>query len=102
MKYATIMIGNSSAGIREAPTFKIPVINIGTRQFGRLRSKNIIDCNYSKKSIENSIYKVFNDKKYKHEVSKCKNLYQGINTTNKIVSKIINKLNIGINIQKIL
>ena len=53
-----------------------------------------------KKSIENSIYKVFNDKKYKHEVSKCKNLYQGINTTNKIVSKIINKLNIGINIQK--
>ena len=28
MKYATIMIGNSSAGIREAPTFKIPVINI--------------------------------------------------------------------------
>ena len=65
-----------------------------------MRSKNIIDCNYSKKSIENSIYKVLNDKKYKHEVSKCKNLYQGINTTNKIVSKIINKLNIGINIQK--
>lgn len=100
MKFATIMIGNSSAGIREAPTFKIPVINIGTRQFGRLRSKNIIDCNYSKKSIENSIHKVLNDKKYKIKVNKCKNLYQGINTTNKIVSIIINKLNKEINIQK--
>ena len=101
MKYSKFMIGNSSAGIREAPSFKTPVINIGTRQFGRLRSKNIIDCNYSKKSIQNSISKVLNDKKFSLQVSKCKNLYQSKNTSKKIVNEILNQLKKGINIQKI-
>ena len=100
MKYAKFMIGNSSAGIREAPTFKVPVINIGTRQYGRLRSKNIIDCNYTKKSIENSIFKVFNDKNFKTQTKKCKNLYQSKNTSKKIVSEILIQLESGINIQK--
>lgn len=100
MKYAKFMIGNSSAGIREAPTFKVPVINIGTRQYGRLRSKNIIDCNYTKKSIENSIFKVFNDKKFKIQTNKCKNLYQSKNTSKKIVSEILRQIKTGINIQK--
>ena len=100
MKYAKFMIGNSSAGIREAPTFKIPVINIGTRQSGRLRSKNIIDCNYSKKSIENSIFMVLNDKKFKIQNNKCKNLYQSKNTSKKIVLEILRQIKKGINIQK--
>ena len=43
MKHASFMLGNSSAGIREAPSFNLPVINIGTRQNGRLRAKNVID-----------------------------------------------------------
>ena len=101
MKYSKFMIGNSSAGIREAPTFKIPVINIGSRQFGRLRSKNIIDCNYSKKSIKNSILRVLSDKKFLLQVKKCKNLYQSKNTSKKIVQEILNQLKRGVNIQKI-
>jgi len=44
MKYTSAMVGNSSSGIIEAPCFRIPVINIGTRQKGRIRAKNIIDC----------------------------------------------------------
>ena len=42
------VVGNSSSGIHEASSFLKPVINIGTRQNGRLRSKNIIDVTYNK------------------------------------------------------
>jgi UDP-hydrolysing UDP-N-acetyl-D-glucosamine 2-epimerase len=47
MKYSAAMIGNSSSGIIEAPSFALPVVNIGLRQAGRVRGKNVIDveCN---------------------------------------------------------
>ena len=43
MSKCKFMIGNSSSGIREAEIYKIPVINIGTRQNGRERNINVID-----------------------------------------------------------
>jgi UDP-N-acetylglucosamine 2-epimerase (non-hydrolysing)/GDP/UDP-N,N'-diacetylbacillosamine 2-epimerase (hydrolysing) len=43
LKHADLMVGNSSSGIIEAPSFKLPVVNIGDRQAGRIRSENIID-----------------------------------------------------------
>ena len=43
MSYAGAMIGNSSSGIIEAPSFRLPVVNIGDRQRGRLRARNVID-----------------------------------------------------------
>ena len=52
------------------------------------------------KSIENSIFKVFNDKKFKIQTKQCKNLYQSKNTSKKIVSEILIQLEKGINIQK--
>lgn len=100
LKYSKFMIGNSSAGIREAPTFKTPVINIGTRQFGRLRSKNIIDCDYDSDSINNSIQKIIYNKKFKKVLKKTKNLYEGKNTSENILKKIENILKKGISIQK--
>lgn len=47
MKYADMMIGNTSSGIIEAASFKIPVINIGDRQKGRLQNKNVINSTIS-------------------------------------------------------
>jgi GDP/UDP-N,N'-diacetylbacillosamine 2-epimerase (hydrolysing) len=44
MKYATAVIGNSSSGIVETPSFKIPTVNIGDRQKGRVKAESIIDC----------------------------------------------------------
>lgn len=55
LKYADIMIGNSSSGILEAPYFDLPVINIGNRQKGRIRFKNIIDVECSAEAIINAI-----------------------------------------------
>ncbi len=51
MAQAIAMVGNSSSGIIEAPSFKLPVVNIGTRQHGRIRAKNVIDVGYRKDEI---------------------------------------------------
>ena len=49
------VVGNSSSGLGEAPTFKIGTINIGDRQKGRLKAKSVIDCVPTKKSIKMAI-----------------------------------------------
>lgn len=55
MRYAAVVVGNSSSGIIEAPSFGVPVVNIGTRQKGRLRAKNVIDVGYDKEEIKAAI-----------------------------------------------
>ena len=55
LKNCTFLIGNSSSGILEAPSFKVPVINIGNRQRGRPQAKNIINADYTIKSIQEAI-----------------------------------------------
>lgn len=49
------LIGNSSVGIRECSFLGVPVVNIGTRQGGRERGKNVIDVDYCKTQIQNAI-----------------------------------------------
>lgn len=51
MRHAAAMVGNSSSGIIEAASLKLPVVNIGTRQEGRTRAKNVIDCGYDREEI---------------------------------------------------
>ncbi|MDM8536554.1 UDP-N-acetylglucosamine 2-epimerase [Desulfobacterales bacterium HSG17] len=57
MKYSAAVIGNSSSGILEAPAFKVPVVNIGKRQKGRINAKNVINCACQKNDIIVSIEK---------------------------------------------
>lgn len=51
LRHAAVLIGNSSSGIHEAASFRVPVVNIGTRQEGRLRPENVIDVGYSERDI---------------------------------------------------
>ncbi len=51
MKYASMMVGNSSSGIIEAASFGLPVVDIGTRQEGRIKPPNVFSCGYSSKEI---------------------------------------------------
>jgi UDP-hydrolysing UDP-N-acetyl-D-glucosamine 2-epimerase len=51
LKHARAMVGNSSSGIIEAPSFELPVVNIGTRQDGRIRAANVIDVGYERDAI---------------------------------------------------
>lgn len=75
MKVASVMVGNSSSGIIEAPSFGLPVVNIGIRQQGRERGKNVIDVGHSKQEIIKAIGKALTDKKLLAQVKKCQNPY---------------------------
>jgi len=57
MASAAAMVGNSSSGIVEAPSFALPVVNIGRRQQGRMRAKNVIDVGYEREEILSGIRK---------------------------------------------
>jgi len=51
LKHFALMVGNSSSGLTEAPSFRLPVVNIGDRQRGRIRAKNVIDVPCSRAAI---------------------------------------------------
>jgi len=93
MKSSNLMIGNSSSGIIESPSFKIPVINIGKRQMGRNRSGNIIDAEPEKNKIIDSINYALNDKGFLRKVESCKNKFGDGKTSEKIV-KILKEIKI--------
>lgn len=93
LKFVDIVIGNSSSGILEAPSFKIATINIGDRQKGRIKAKSVIDCNSTKKEILNSIKKAYS-KDFKKDLKTIKNPYDIGKTTNKIID-IIKKIDLN-------
>lgn len=55
MQHASAVIGNSSSGLIETPTFQVPTINIGNRQKGRISGETVINCGESKTEIERAI-----------------------------------------------
>ena len=55
LKHAEFMIGNSSAGVREAPFYGVPTVNIGTRQMNRVKLKSIINCGNKTEEIISAI-----------------------------------------------
>ena len=82
------LVGNSSSGIHEASSFLKPVINIGSRQNGRLRSKNIIDVSYSSTQILKYLKKLEKNNYYKKLVKNLKNPYEKSNTSLNILKAI--------------
>jgi UDP-N-acetylglucosamine 2-epimerase (non-hydrolysing)/GDP/UDP-N,N'-diacetylbacillosamine 2-epimerase (hydrolysing) len=93
MNIAKVMVGNSSSGIIEAPSFYLPVVNIGTRQSGRERAEKVIDVGCNKKEIKKAIKKVLFDKKFKEKIKQCKNPY-GDGKTGKRIADILAKIKI--------
>lgn len=86
LKVASAVVGNSSSGIIETPVFKVPCVNIGTRQAGRFRSSNVIDAPYERMAIKKAIRKAVCDKKFRRLVRKCRNPYGNGNAASKIVN----------------
>ena len=83
MKISYLVIGNSSSGVLETPSFGVRTINIGDRQKGRITSGNIINCNYD----VNSMSKAFN--KLKKKSIKSYNPFFKKKTPIKIAKKIL-------------
>lgn len=77
------ILGNSSSGILEAPSLKIPTINIGFRQKGRLKANSIVDCKGDIKSLKNAFKKI-NSIKFKKVLKKVKNPYFSGDSSEKI------------------
>ncbi len=96
LKYTSCLIGNSSSGIRESAFIGTPVVNIGTRQNGRDRGRNVVNSNYEIKNIYRAIIKQVN----RNQKYNSSNIYGSGNTAKKIVNKIIEIKKI--NIQKMI
>ena len=94
MNIATVMVGNSSSGIIEAPSFGLPVVNIGSRQKGRLRAKNVIDVGYNKEEIKNTILKIIYDNNFRKKLQKLKNPWGDGKASERIV-RILTKIKIN-------
>ena len=94
LRGAACLIGNSSAGILEAPLLKIPVINIGNRQKGRLHSENVEFVVHNKNKIIGAINKAMFDKEYIARVQKCSNPYGNGKSSDKI-AEIISSVKIN-------
>lgn len=89
---AAVMVGNSSAGIIEAASFQVPVVNVGERQRGRSQSGNIINA-YNKSEITEAIRKSLQDERYLSMLKTVKNIWGDGKTGPKVVS-ILEKLKI--------
>lgn len=59
MRFVDAIVGNSSSGIIEAPSFRIGTVNIGDRQKGRIRPRSVIDCEPTTRSVENAFRRLY-------------------------------------------
>jgi GDP/UDP-N,N'-diacetylbacillosamine 2-epimerase (hydrolysing) len=74
LQYVDAIVGNSSSGLAEAPSFGIATINIGDRQKGRIKADSVIDCKPEKNAILDA-FKKSNTQEFKNELKTVKNPY---------------------------
>lgn len=92
MQFVDAVVGNSSSGIVEAPSFKIGTINIGDRQKGRIRVKSIIDCEPTYKSIKKALEVLYSES-FQGSLKLVKNPY-GEGDTARRIKKILKSFSI--------
>ncbi len=97
MNCCQAVIGNSSSGILEAPFLKIPSVNIGNRQAGRIAPASVISCGYSVNEIVAAVQKALSFERYQEEAP---NPYEGMETSKQIVSVIKQAFKKGIQLEK--
>lgn len=84
MKYASAVIGNSSSGIVEAPSFKIPTVNIGDRQKGRIQAASTLNCSPDADAIRQTIGRALSPD-FQESLSGISNPYERPDTCSTIV-----------------
>ena len=78
------VVGNSSSGLIEVPSFRRGTINIGDRQKGRLRASSIIDCNADRVSISSALNRLFSDE-FQEELLAVQNPYGDGSASDKVI-----------------
>ncbi|WP_233879569.1 UDP-N-acetylglucosamine 2-epimerase [Virgibacillus halodenitrificans] len=99
MSYTDIVIGNSSSGIIEAPSFHVPTVNIGDRQKGRIQAESTVNCKPVTEEIKAAIMKVL-DPEFKEAVKHVSNPYGNGCVSSKIMDQIKPLLEKEVNIKK--
>ena len=89
LQYVDAVVGNSSSGLAEAPSFRIGTINIGDRQKGRIKASSVIDCEPNKDSILNSFEKLYS-KEFQETLKTTINPYGNGCASKKIVEILKN------------
>jgi len=87
VKYAEAVIGNSSSGIIEVPSFNVPTVDIGMRQKGRLAAKSVLHCQTDKDSIITAINNAIN-RSYKTKDEIISNPYGAGDASGKVIDMI--------------
>ena len=87
VKHACAVIGNSSSGIIEVPSFQLPTVNVGMRQRGRLAAKSVLNASPDRLSIESAIHKAVN-REYPGAREAVQNPYGSGDTSQKVISMI--------------
>jgi GDP/UDP-N,N'-diacetylbacillosamine 2-epimerase (hydrolysing) len=84
------VLGNSSSGLTEVPSFKKGTINVGDRQLGRLRAESVIDCEPSQAEIKHAL-DVLYSLDFQHKLSTVTNPYGDGGASNKVLEVIRDK-----------
>ena len=89
IKYAAAVVGNSSSGIIEVPSFNVPTVDIGMRQKGRLAADSVLHCEATTPAIQSSLKKALNSS-YNKDDAKIHNPYGEGNASQQVISILKN------------
>lgn len=93
LQYVDAMIGNSSSGLLEAPSFKIATVNIGDRQRGRIMAKSVLQCSNSSKDIGIAINKAISGE-FKELLRTVENPYKGVENPSKEIVEVLESIDL--------
>ena len=87
LQHVHMVVGNSSSGLIEVPSFKIPTVNIGDRQGGREQARTVIQCDPEKESILKALQKGFS-KEFRDSIKQAVNPYGDGQTSPRIKNRL--------------
>lgn len=87
MKYATAVVGNSSSGVVETPTFRVPAVNIGARQKGRIICANVLCCEADEAGIRAALETALSPA-FRRKAAGAKSPYDGGPTAARIAAAL--------------
>lgn len=90
LKNCRCIVGNSSSGLLEAPTFKIPAVNIGRRQNMRFRGINVIDVEFNEDRICDAVRKAISKEFVEYLSENCTNPYGDGHSSERILDLLMN------------
>ncbi len=93
LQYIDAVVGNSSSGLLEAPSFKIATVNIGDRQKGRIKALSVIDCEPKKEEISKAFEEIYS-KEFQKKLKNVENPY-GENCPSKRIIEVLKNVNLA-------